>query len=148
MSRELSSHRTLRRNVARGAALLDSRRRGWWRRVTLRDLDLSDGNVCLLGQDFSKVFQRLSIEDGYGGREAYVNGQFCTSPYVLGLKKLGIRGSGITYGFDIPSSQRIMDQLGDNGAWEFLKVCWADEIAARRRRARANWPSSRKAAVV
>lgn len=146
--RELSAHRTIRRNVARGAALLDSKRRGWWRRVTLRDLDLSDPHACLLGQDFSKVFQRLSIEDGYGGSEAVIGRTAVYSPYSYGLKKLGIRGSGISYGFDIPQSRRVMEQIGENGAWEYLKECWANEVADRRRRVRASWPSSRKAAKV
>lgn len=141
---ENAAQRLIRRNVARGAELLDKQRRGWWRRIRLRDLHLDDARQCVLGQDFSRMFQRLAIPDGYGGQEAVIGGDAVWSPYGYGLKRLGIRGTGVSYGFDIPSSERVLQKLGYNGAAEFMRIAWADEVAARRRKVRATWPSSQK----
>lgn len=44
----------MRERVARGARLLDQRAPGWWHRVSVLDLDISDPAKCVLGQVFGR----------------------------------------------------------------------------------------------
>ena len=52
--------------VERGAALLDAKRPGWWRRINLRRLDIRSACDCIAGQlgGYSDTLRALGLLDG------------------------------------------------------------------------------------
>lgn len=50
---------TITERVAAGAALLDEKRPGWWRRIDLNTLVLSSPCNCILGQEFDEFWLGL-----------------------------------------------------------------------------------------
>lgn len=94
-----------RQRVAKGAALLDAQRPGWAQRINVRELDMSSGCFCILGQ----------LEPSY---TAALRSLW---PTDLACRVLETRRCG----FDVnPSSDKFSDYLK-------LQWAWLDAIAAR-----------------
>lgn len=51
--------------AARGAALLDRVKPGWFHMVNLATLDIMDGANCILGQVFREEAQETGVDAGY-----------------------------------------------------------------------------------
>lgn len=144
----MTATKVVEARVARGAKLLDEKRPGWWRTITLKDLDLQDPNQCALGQTFKHSravlvngrTRDLSDHEGYWkgllhlfGPSAYdIEGlgysRFWSARYRLTKKAQRLV---VTYGFDIAGYND-----GINGtfheAYERLRLAWAEEIRERR----------------
>ena len=98
---------TVTGRVARGAALLDEKRPGWWRDIDLARLDLRYGCTCIVGQ-----VEHLEDEEDYTDALA-----------ALGLEHEWTEGD---YGFDATSVYEFDEQLGD------LAAAWRELITLRR----------------
>lgn len=126
------SHTRLRTTVARGAALLDQHRPGWFQRIDPDALKMSDCTACVVGQLSGVVSD--SVLDRYVGElqnlrslarmDTYVNdGQFA-----------------VAYGFDLADgagSCVVPEVLGRDpwerwAVWGALQHLWVTEILARR----------------
>jgi hypothetical protein len=76
---------TIAERVARGAALLDEREPGWWKRIDLGKLDLASTCRCVLGQLWDDAPELW----------------FDTGPYKRALDELGLyHGKDEDLGFD------------------------------------------------
>lgn len=95
--------------VARGAALLDEKRPGWFNEIDLDDLMLASGRQCVLGQLFPESVQIPDWEFwGYESLDAYVSAGhpsdqayrrrsggrlLCVANYAAGIHLLGLTES-------------------------------------------------------
>jgi len=99
---------TMAKHVAQGAALLDKQAPGWADEISLIDLDMSDPEVCVVGQ----LYETGAIGDPWG------------SAYRQGLHLLNIDpnlDAAVYFGFE--------DIFGD---YAELTELWTREIQARR----------------
>lgn len=99
-----------RKRVARGAALLDEKRPGWFMRVDTETLQIEDCEACVLGQ--------LGVDEfGYHiGRFSMMCERFFPATSD------GPR----THGFGID------DAIDGEGSFDALTEAWLEAIAARR----------------
>lgn len=114
--------------VARGAALLDEQRPGWWERTDVVRLDMTDGCGCILGQEFQAEWEDLGGPDNGGQNVA-------PSPYIIGAEHLlrAWDGEGdldttrwaVTHGFDATFQNQGADFVA-------LRAEWVRVIAERR----------------
>src|SRR5262245_51450155 len=98
----------------KGARFLDKRVPGWFRKIRTRELDLSDPNVCILGQCFNGFSEGLAALLG----EA-------TWDTVDRDNKFAV-----SHGFEV-MSEDVYD-----GAYERLGLAWLPLIKERRKAAR------------
>lgn len=96
----------------RGARLLDQREPGWHQAVNLTQLDISDGNACVLGQVFEPQteWQQLAYGSGYN-----------RGMYLLGLEY----GGSCRHGF---AAYRC--------SYGQLEEAWTAEVEKRTKRVR------------
>ncbi len=100
------------KRAMRGAKFLDKKRRGWWRKIRLSDLDMRSGRYTEKG-DCGCVLAQL-----YGG-------------YFIGVAALDLQD-------DMYIKQRDLGLDADFAAgstYEDLDEAWRDEIRARRKAA-------------
>lgn len=96
---------TITERTERGAALLDARRPGWWQRIDLDRLDLSDTCDCVAGQ---------------------ISGGVYITDWTLAMEALGLETPALqaAHGFD------ATDGDGDR-AYDALTAAWRDLIGQR-----------------
>lgn len=109
--------------VAKGAALLDEKRPGWEREISLRTLDISSGECCVTAQlsgvaHYHAGMKQLGLTDGDGG--TYIthgfNAESTDSPEA--------------YGLDDDVSEAVhLDAM--NAAYDALNTLWRDLITTR-----------------
>lgn len=88
--------------VKRGATLLDQKKKRWAFKISVPELDMSNGRYCVLGQVYADDPHIVASASGYSW-ESPTNG------YYAGMKKLfGNQHSdeGHNYGFDGRDSLR------------------------------------------
>ncbi len=109
---------TIRKRVRRGAALLDQKKRTWFKSIDLDGLAMWDGSACILGQTYGEYVEGL-YKVGLGKKSEYSISGF--QPLREGDP------DGIKHGFNL-------DDLswGASLQWSFLTECWAAEIQFRR----------------
>lgn len=96
-----------RARVQRGAAHLDVVRPGWFNRIDVGTLTLSDPCGCIVGQ-------------------------LCGG-YWLGLELLGIKhGDSYSLGVGIKRGADFMDEADVDAAWVPIQSAWVEAIADRR----------------
>lgn len=118
--------RVARRRVARGAALLDAAKPGWWRprNVKIASLDMSLGDRCVVGQNYSFVYTR--------GVEQLL-------PTTRSNYEDYDTRAAITHGFEVDRHAEPDYLRGGRNfrrAYELLTQLWVEEIKARRRAAK------------
>jgi hypothetical protein len=80
---------TIEQRVEAGAAWLDERRPGWWKRTDLDALDIDDCTRCVLAQEWGDYFKApIALDDAIarGFDSEYSAG---TEEYALDVKELG-----------------------------------------------------------
>ena len=78
---------TYAERVARGAALLDDRRPGWWREdrhrsIDLDELDIDDCTACVLGQLYRTPDPSLGYDEGLGQLGITARGEAATCGFI------------------------------------------------------------------
>lgn len=102
----------LQDRVSRGVEWLDENApAGWWDLIDYGLLDISDGNVCILGQ----VFAAKADETGMAGGYIYAESTFSRGTY--GERNLPV----IALGF-----------CGSDFEYEKLRLLWIDAVENRR----------------
>ncbi len=83
----MAQTRTVRQRVARGVAYLDKTQPGWFKKINLKNFEISNTCQCIIGQ----VFKRHKPTDTNGW----------DSPFSTGVKRLALTEHQLTiYGFD------------------------------------------------
>jgi hypothetical protein len=101
-----------RARVARGAAMLDERRPGWFHRIDPGVLDLQSGCACIIGQLFdgyTNAYQEFTEWTAYSWRSAH----------------------GFTVNSDTDLSDTDLAHAEMDEAFKRLQDAWIDAIAAR-----------------
>lgn len=96
----------LDRKVARGAKRLDRYHPGWWRKIDVAELEMADGEHCILGQC-------------YVGGDGYLQG---LSALEIPMNKRGIREDE-QFGFDV--------RLTGDESYAELRDAWVRYLKAR-----------------
>ncbi len=115
---------SLKTAVAKGARLLDRKKKGWELRVCIPDLNMADGRNCILGHVYRPTEEQLKAE--------YTNG------YEVGMKTLFPRKSWL----GDPDADWAMRAYYGFDSRRTLRRYWLIEIGKRlmrhapRRRAR------------
>jgi hypothetical protein len=131
----------IQKRVTAGAALLDEKMPGWYKKIDLDSLELSDERHCVLGQLFDEpvtvpLWKRL----GYSSPVHALNAGYdatspvCVANYTAGKEVLGLEHGG-PFGFDVPDYEDP-----DYGKYSFgdLDVAWTALIQERQLRGLQN----------
>ena len=143
------SVRTLQAAAARGATLLDSVHPSWFNEIDIRQLDLSSGFFCIIGQ----------LNDGDYAPESYIGAQIRESvgekvetelrSAAKKLKIPGFKACEIEFDLDACLDQAVeqglkgyddrkygfdVDAEDMDAAYSTLTEAWVEEIKARRKR--------------
>lgn len=102
--------------VARGVALLDDKRPGWWQKIDVAELEMDDCSQCVLGQLFQRATNSVSVLE-YG------------RAYGDGLGALGIV-DGREFGFDL-SEVDFNNPRAYPERWDALRELWVEVIKRR-----------------
>lgn len=117
--------------VRNGIALLDEKMPGWWRKIDVEELDLSQCTACVLGQMFADD-ANLTREAGY--ESGYDFGQEALGLATIVGGRIPGPGDVDYYGFDVPT--HVTDSLGNwlslDRAYAILTRMWAAAIRSRR----------------
>jgi hypothetical protein len=98
-----------RARVAKGAALLDAKRPGWFKKIDWRHLRIDSCESCVIGQLFN-----LAETGGIG--------------FTASLERLGVFNAAV-YGFGIDG--RLGDADSKQGSWRPLGRAWRQAITER-----------------
>lgn len=104
---------TYKERIGRGIELLDREVPGWSDKIICEDLDLGDGNQCILGQVFADRKDEDADEDDEG--------------YTIGIDALGLEGHEEiwSYGF-------LEDYWSDGrekpGNYDILTAAWKEAL--------------------
>jgi hypothetical protein len=105
---------TIAERAARGAALLDEIRPGWWRSVAFDQLAMDSCDQCVLGQVFGEYSDGLQALDAHANQGS----------------KVRVTIDEDYYGFDLTDVEKLGD-ADENAAWEDLASAWRSEVAYR-----------------
>lgn len=106
--------------IANGAALLDEQFPGWWRQINVGQLQLSDCNLCILGQIYRPLFNELCANAPSPGCRP-------EDPYAVAQEDLELSNYMTTqYGFNL-------DYYEAEGChdWGMLTDAWIELIKLR-----------------
>ena len=97
--------------AARGAEYLDTNHPGWYRKVRITDLDMSNSKVCILGFCFGDYWEALAK---------------ITSKPIFRASDNDERWA-VTHGFNVPAFLQMQ------GGYERLALSWLPLIRERRK---------------
>jgi hypothetical protein len=116
--------------AARGAARLDAKRPGWWRRIRLRRLDMRHGSFdpglpdscgCVLAQ----------LDASYAGVERdWYGGDYNRGTERIAEIDSNSSHSAVKYGFFVGKGDESREE------WDALTEAWHEQVRERRARAR------------
>ena len=129
------------RAVARGAKFLDSILPGWYKRVNLNTLDMSDGTMCILGQAFGVRNEKSLAKEMYPEEFNDATAQVQHAWPAVQKEEVHRWGYRLARNWMIPSllKKRGRDQKTDAEFQVLNYVCkghnnrceWAAEVAER-----------------
>jgi hypothetical protein len=126
-------------DVARGAALLDEKRPGWFSEINLADLSLDNASRCVLGQLFPEPVvlprwqrwhyasrEEAMSEAAYSG--AYLDQLACISNFAAGVVLLDLSPvKAEIHGFNV----RFGDNCKQLTTYAGLEVAWTQAVQRR-----------------
>lgn len=116
-------------NVARGVALLDEKKPGWYKQIDVKKLHLSSCTDCVLGQLYGSEAD-LGQKCGPNSLAGLIAGSgYCLGTYTLGLTSWeGDLPAKHGFSIEIP---RCDSDCGYNRDWAGLTKAWVDAINAK-----------------